>query len=305
LGLDLPLLLCRPRRERQQPPAVGGFYLDLNEDGKLSSTEYVVGVSWQGSNRATETALYPYIPRPAQAIRWVMPPGSPTAGTCPARSRAGSRSKSGFGGAANGVEMEDRIAWSRLGVPSGTPVKFHVSASNSTNLPSGILDNMAGPGEKIGWMRSFGVRLDPDRSTTSTSPGRVVFAQHRVQSRILRDTINFRLDQAAAAFAPASIALYRDANADGLLDAGDPALIDTDGDARVDTGALPVSGTTGVLVDEQVPAGQPEGERRRSRSTASSSKGPAFTDTGDRHRHDRNTRAHAPQVGRQGRGPSG
>jgi len=253
------------------------FYLDLNEDGKMSSTEYVVGVSWQGSNRATETTLYRYgAVSPAGdslgdaagfADGWDLP-GSVTSPVT---------IESGSGGAANGVEMEARIAWTHLGVPSGTPVKFHVSASNNTNLPTGVLDNMGGPGGKIGWMRSFGIRLDPDRSTTSTSPGRVVLAHTASNLGSSGDTINLAWTSGGAV-GPASIAFYRDANADGLLDAGDPALTDTDGDTRLDTGPIASGGVTGVLVDLQVPAGKTDGLSTVVALLASSSKGPSFTD---------------------------
>jgi uncharacterized repeat protein (TIGR01451 family) len=253
------------------------FYLDLNEDGKMSSTEYVVGVSWQGSNRATDTTLYQYVPVSSAGDSLGDAAGFADGWDMPGSATSILTIESGFGGAANGVEMEARIAWSRLGVPSGTPVKFHVSASNNTNLPSGILDNMAGPGGKIGWMRSFGVRLDPDRSTTSTSPGHVVFAHTASNLGSSGDTINFAWSSSGG-FAPASLAFYRDANANGLLDAGDPALTDTDGDTRLDTGAIAAGGASGVLFDEQVPGGQPEGRTASITVIASSSKGPAYTD---------------------------
>jgi len=253
------------------------FYLDLDEDGKMSSTEYVVGVSWQGSNRATATTLYRYVAVSPAGDPLGDPAGFADGWDMPGAVASVGAIESGSGGAANGVEMEARIAWAQLGVPSGTPVKFHVSASNGTNLPASVLDNMAGPGGKIGWMRSFGVRLDPDRATTSTSPGRVVFAHTATNLGSSEDTINFAWTPGGG-FAPSSIAFFRDANADGLLDAADPALADTDGDSRVDTGALAAGGAAGVLMEEQIPPGQPEGRTASVTVTAASSKGPAFTD---------------------------
>ena len=253
------------------------FYLDLNEDGKLSSTEYVVGVSWFGNTRVTDTSLYRYSPASPAGDSLVDAAGFADGWDMPGSITSEVAVESGHGGAANGIEMEARIAWSRLGVASGTPVKFHVSSSNSTNLPNSILDNMGGPGGRIGWMRSFGVRLDPDRSATSTSPGRVVFAHTATNLGSSGDTINFSWTSSGG-FAPASVTFRRDANGNGLLDATDPPLADTDGDTRVDTGALAAGGSVGVLVDVQVPAGQPEARSAVLAIIASSSKSPAFTD---------------------------
>lgn len=253
------------------------YYIDTNEDGRMSSTEFVVGVSWFGSNRQTDISLYRY--------NAVAPTGDrlgDAAGYSDGYDMPGSvtfllTTESGTFGAANGIEMESRIAWSRLGVPAGTPVRFHVSASNSTNLPQSVLDNMGGPGGLVGSTRVVGVRLDPDRTTTTVSPGLDAFAHAAANLGSATDTINIAWT-ATGTFTPSSVVLRRDANGDGLLDAGDPLLTDTDGDGRVDTGPLAAGASLAILAVATIPAGLPDGRTCTLTLTASSSKKPAVTD---------------------------
>jgi len=254
------------------------YYLDTNEDGKMSTGEYVVGVSWQGSNRSTDVELYRY--------NAVLPGGDSlgdAAGFADGWDMPGSVTllsalESTSGGAANGIQMESRVRWTSLGFTSPTPVKFHVATSNNTNLPSGLLDNMAGPGGLIGWMRSVGVRLDPDRTSTSISPGFAVFAHTGTNLGSAADTLNLSWTSSGA-FAPSSLVFRRDANGDGALDAGDPLLTDTDGDGKVDTGPLASGASTAILAVATVPSGLGNGAACTLTLTASSSKKPSETET--------------------------
>jgi uncharacterized repeat protein (TIGR01451 family) len=173
--------------------------------------------------------------------------------------------------------MESRVAWSALGYSSPTPVRFHVGSSNNTNLPSGILDNMAGPGGLIGWMRSVAVRLDPDRTSTSISPGLAVFAHTATNLGSAADTLNLSWTSSGA-FAPSSVVFHRDANADGVLDAGDPLLTDTDGDGKVDTGSLATGASLSILAVATVPSGLADGAASTSTLTVGSSKKPSETE---------------------------
>jgi len=254
------------------------YYLDTNEDNRMATGEYVVGVSWFGSNRRTDVELYRY--------------GAVAAGGDPLGDAAGfadgwdmpgsvtlvSALESVFGGAANGIQMESRVPWSALGFSSPTPVRFHVGASNGTNLPQSLLDNMAGPGGLIGWMRSVAVRLDPDRTSTSISPGLAVFAHTATNLGSASDTVNLAWSSTGA-FAPSSLVFRRDANADGVLDAGDPLLTDTDGDGKVDTGSLATGASLAILAVATVPSGLGNGTSSTITLTASSSKKPSETET--------------------------
>jgi hypothetical protein len=52
-----------------------------------------------------------------------------------------------------------------------------------------------------------------------------------------------------------TVKLYNDTNKNGILDAGEPLLTDTDGDGRVDTGYIGVGTTYYLVVQVTVPAG--------------------------------------------------
>lgn len=254
------------------------YYLDTNEDGKMATGELVVGVSWFGSNRRTDVELYRYTAvagggdslGDAQGFAdgWDMPGAVTLVQTL----------ESVNGGAANGVEMESRVPWTSIGVAAGTPIRFHVSASNGTNLPQSVLDNMAGPGGLVGWTRSVSVLVDPNRTSTSTSPGLAVFAHVATNAGSAADTINLAWTSSGA-FAPTGLVFRRDANGDGALDAGDPLLTDTDGDGNVDTGSLAAGGTLAILAVATIPAGRPDGAAVTITLTGSSSKKPSATDT--------------------------
>jgi uncharacterized repeat protein (TIGR01451 family) len=253
------------------------YYIDTNESGSMTTGEFVVGVTWFGSNRNTDIELYRYNAVAPAGDRLGDAAGYSDGYDMPGSVTSLGIVESGTFGATNGVEMESRIAWSRLGVAAGAPVRFHVSASNSTNIPTSILDNMGGPGGLVGWTRVVGIRLDPDRSSTSISPGQFVGVHTATNLGSNTDTINLAW-ASSGTFAPSSVAFRRDANGDGALDAGDPLLTDTDGDGRVDTGPLAKNASLAVLVVAAIPSGLPDGRTATLTVTASSSKKPTVTD---------------------------
>jgi uncharacterized repeat protein (TIGR01451 family) len=253
------------------------YYIDTNEDSRMSTGEFVVGVSWQGSNRSTDIELYRYNATAGGGDAMGDAAGFADGYDMPGSVTSLGIVESGTYGAANGVEMESRIAWSRLGVAAGTPVRFHISASSNVNLPTGILDNMGGPGGLVGWTRIAGVRLDPDRTTTSISPGLAVFAHAATNMGSNNDTINLAWT-VSGTFTPSSIAWRQDTNGNGLYDAGEPLLNDTDADTRVDTGALASSASLAVLAVVTIPAALPDARTCTLSITASSSKKPLVTD---------------------------
>jgi uncharacterized repeat protein (TIGR01451 family) len=253
------------------------YYVDTDENSRMSTGEFVVGISWQGSNRSTDIELYRYTAVSASgdamgdaagfADGWDMPGSVTSLGIV----------ESGNYGSPNGIEMESRIRWSLLGVAAGTPVRFHVGTSNNTNLPTGLLDNMGGPGGLIGWTRIVGVRLDPNRTTTSISPGTVVFAHTATNLGSHADTINLAWTTSGT-FTPASIAWRLDTNGNGLYDSGEPLLADTDADTRVDTGSLAAAASLNLIAVVTIPAALPDARTCTIAVTSSSSKVPSMTD---------------------------
>jgi uncharacterized repeat protein (TIGR01451 family) len=167
--------------------------------------------------------------------------------------------------------MEARISWANLGIPFASPVNYHVSASNSTNLPSQIDDNMGGPGGLIGTFAITRLTLVPNAASSAAPSGIGVLAHTVANTGPAVDKANLTWAPAGGAFAPTSVAFYRDVNADGLFDAGDLLLLDTDGDTRPDTGPIASGASLQILAVPQIPAGATEGQVATLTVSASSS----------------------------------
>lgn len=235
------------------------FYLDINDDQRMQSGEPVILASWSGSNRRTDIERYSYVA--------VSPTGDPM--TDAAGQADGFKVPGGVaspvlleslnGGSVSGREMEVRVSWSALGVPYGTPMRFHESASASTNLPSQVQDNMGGPGGGLGYIRATVVRIDPDRSGT-VMPGAAALLAHQVTNLgLATDTVELSFTLSGT-FSPTSLTWHADLDADGVLDAGEPALTDTNGDGRVDSGPLAAAAGRAVLLRVVAPAGAADGQ---------------------------------------------
>lgn len=126
------------------------YHIDVDGNGLMETGEPVIGVNWKGSNRTTITTRYAYVAASAGGDPLGDPAGFADGWTMPGSIQLVGELEQGKGGAANGIEMEARVAWSVLGVPVGSPMGFHVATSNSPNIPWQIDDNMGGPGGRIG-----------------------------------------------------------------------------------------------------------------------------------------------------------
>jgi uncharacterized repeat protein (TIGR01451 family) len=234
------------------------FYLDTSDDQRMQSGEPVILVSWQGSNRRTEVERYSYVAVSPAGDPMTDAAGQADGFTVPGTVTSPVFVESVFGGSATGREMEVRVPWSVLGVPYGTPMRFHESASASTNLPSQVHDNMGGPGGGIGYIRATAVRIDPDRMGT-VMPGAVALLAHLVRNDGLApDTVELT-HTVSGSFTPTSVTWFADLDADGVLDAGEPALTDTNGNATVDSGLLAPAASRAVLLRVAAPAGVADG----------------------------------------------
>lgn len=254
------------------------YFIDLDEDQRMEAGEPVVQVAWFGSSRRTDVELWRYTPAAAGGDPMVDAAGKADGYDMPGTVAFVRSSESVSGGSSNGVEMESRIAWTQLGVPAGTPVTFHVSTSASTNLPSQLHDNMGGPGGGIGRTRIAGVRFDPDRSGTVSSGGRAVFA-HLLQN-LGTHADRFEITWASTGtLVPSAIAVHVDLDGDGMLDAGEPPVSDTNGNATPDTGSLAANATLALLAVIDTPPGATDGRTATITFRARSASIPAVTDT--------------------------
>ncbi len=141
------------------------FYLDLDANGRMESTDKVLLVEWFGSNRLTNVILYNYVPfsssDPIVCENPLNCPAPGAVGFADGYDMLGSISggttiySSVVGGSADGVRMEASMPWSILSPPGKRPLGFHVSSSNSGNLPGQIDDNMDGPGGNFMFVDNF------------------------------------------------------------------------------------------------------------------------------------------------------
>lgn len=128
-------------------PADWWFYIDTDADGFMQTGEKVLRVNWQGNTRSTDRTLYDYVEADPAGDPLLVNgsgdgydmPGTITAGVAlPGAS---------LGGRPGGLDMETRVRWDAL-KPSATgpfSVGFHISSSNSVNIPLQLDDNMNGP----------------------------------------------------------------------------------------------------------------------------------------------------------------
>ena len=151
------------------------FYLDLNADGLMQTGERVFSVAWNGNNRRTEANLYDYIAATSGGDSLVCLSSCAAGGTGLADGYTmpgtisnliniyGPPSNPIVGGSVDGVQMEARLPWSVLGFSGPEPLGFHISSSNSTNIPNQIDDNMEGPSN------NFLFFADTDLSVSKTA----------------------------------------------------------------------------------------------------------------------------------------
>ncbi len=234
------------------------FYLDTNDDKKMQSGEPVILVSWFGSNRRTDIERHSYVATSPTGDAMVSAAGFADGYTMPGTTGSIVILESLFGGSVTGREMEVRVPWTALGVPYGTPMRFHESASASANLPSQVHDNMGGPGGGLGYIRATAVRIDPDRNGT-IMPGSIAWLAHVVvNAGVATDTVELSWTSSGG-FTPTSVSWYGDTNGNGVLDVGEPLLTDTTADGRVDSGPLAANATRNVLLRVVAPAGVAQG----------------------------------------------
>ena len=197
------------------------FYVDTSDDGLQQTGEPVVGVSWLGANRRTEVELYAYVAASSGGDPLGDPDGFADGWTMPGTLSLLRSLETVRGGSRSGLEMETRISWIDLGVPPGQPVRFHVSSSNSSNVPSQIDDNMGGPGGFVGTTRFAGFRIDPASvSATTVSAGTAQLA-HTVTNTGRSDDRASLSWSATGSFTPDDVGFWLDIDSDGQMGAGE------------------------------------------------------------------------------------
>lgn len=153
------------------------FYLDLNSNRRMDSTDKVLQIFYRSTNTHITATLFDYIPAdPVNGDSLVAtsglytgyadgyePPGLlPSTGTVLYDMlHVGFDADHGF---------EAYVPFSALGVTPGTIIYYHVASSNTTiagaGSPKQLDDNLGGPDDKIGSFGHFNWLLAPNHSTT-------------------------------------------------------------------------------------------------------------------------------------------
>lgn len=122
-----------------------------------------------------------------------------------------------------------------------------------------------------------GIDLNSTATPKTGNPGdRIVYPFTAVNNGNAADTINLTTTSTQGW----TWAIWADANGDGIPgNGGDYLLTDTNGDGKIDTGALPQSGTINLLAVATIPVGAANGATDALTITGASSTDPTKTDT--------------------------
>lgn len=157
------------------------FYIDVDNDGLMETSDIVYRVKWQGSNQNTSRELWSYTPSITGGDVLV----SPTTGFADGYDMPGTISNRQLlsaitGGSGTGLMMETFLPWSTLCGIGCSPqsVRFHISSSNGSNLPNNIVDNMDGPCGSGGAIVILDLNVDKVASFSETVGGGPNFTYH-------------------------------------------------------------------------------------------------------------------------------
>lgn len=255
------------------------YYVDTSGDGLMQSGEPVLLVEWWGRNRKTDAYLYSYSAVSGTGDPLGDPAGYADGWTMPGTVSGRTFLYSGRGGSSNGIEMEAAVSWAALGVAPGAAMQFHVSSSNSTNIPSQIFDNMSGPGGSVGTTAPPGVDIAPAAVSGTIVAGGVSWLAHTVTNTgDASDTIDFSWSSSGA-FTPTGVAFFLDVDGDGEVGPSDVLLTDTTGDGLPDHGPIAAGASFDIVVVPSAPATVSNGDVMTLQIVASSSADPAVRDT--------------------------
>jgi len=139
------------------------------------------------------------------------------------------------------------------GTPPGTVItnQATVDFTDANGNPLQVLSNVVSTTvSQVG-----GVLVDPDNAANAV-PGDVVYYAHRVTNTSnAPDTINLTTVSSQGW----TVQIYADNNGDGLFDAGDTLLGDSDGDTNPDPGVLGVDAFFDILIEVTVPGAAADG----------------------------------------------
>lgn len=195
------------------------FYMDVNGDQLMGDTDFVLHVNYKGTTRDTIVEIYYYLQNGGDPDPMVDGEGYADGYTIIgyiARFKQYGNLKGGF---SSGAGFETRVPWADLGVPPGTGIYYHVSSSNSTNIPAQIDDNCGGPDGKIGTFGFYLLDVSPDNEGGSLSPN-IKSYSHKIKNTGTFDAnIEFKVSStlgfSISIYTTANVLIGTDSNGDG------------------------------------------------------------------------------------------
>ncbi|MDF1524730.1 MAG: hypothetical protein RRA15_00305 [bacterium] len=213
------------------------FYADVDNDGYQEDGEPVIVTEWQGNNRNLNIYIADYNPVDAtngdstvDSAGWG--DGYALPGNLKNISSAISTS-SGTYGSANGLAMEYRFEWARLGLSGPTGHIIHVSSTNANKNASGlgaqIDDNLGGCGGGGGTTQYANLDFSGAYSLQGAQSSTVFGVHHLVNLGNGDDAFAFAYT-IAGPHSP-TVTLYLD-DGDAIFDTGDSVIAGTVAVAR-------------------------------------------------------------------------
>jgi len=160
-----------------------------------------------------------------------------------------------------------------VGTPAGTVISNQASV-NYTDVNGNPLTSLSNiVTTTVSQVAS--ITVQPDNSANANIGDTVFYAHTVTNGGNGPDTI----DMTALSGNGWVTALFFDNNGDGLFDAGDTVMTDTDGDTVPDTGSIAANAIVSILASVSVPAGTPGGTIDSMTVTGTSTFNPAVSDS--------------------------
>lgn len=237
------------------------FYIDVGSDKLLGNDDFILRVSYFGSNRSTNVYLYRYSQNGSDPDPMVDSNGYADGYTI-----IGTYSSLIYyygslrGGFSDGTGFEARVPWADLGLQAGTGIYYHVGSSNSSNIPTQIDDNCGGPGGGIGPLGFYLLSIYPDNQGSAQS-GNIKEYEHTIENTGTFDSIvDFKaissLGLSCSFYDSFNVLIGTDSNGDGdFADANDylNSSYDTNSNGFPDTGTISPNGTFQIIVKITIP----------------------------------------------------
>jgi hypothetical protein len=233
------------------------IYIDVDNNGRLNASDYVIRYQWQNS-RQWDSTRFNYVPVNTTAGDAITGDGTPEPGSV---SNSLNLESNILGGDTTNIFLETRLNWSAIGLAPGSPLNYHVSAAQGagTNLPTQVEDNMNKTNTSI-----IDLSIAPARSGAGNNGDTVRYNHTITNLGNMNDTINVYTAGTTPGFTV------------NLTYANGTVLSDTNGDSVPDVGIIAPGASVNITAAITV-AGASNGAVDQTYVVAKSSRNPLIT----------------------------